>query len=300
MSQQPPRSTPIPGEPFNAPQETTPLTPSAFLGNQPGPGQFPGAGQFPGTGQFPGGQPGGQFPGSSQIPGMQFGGGMPVNMPGTVARKSGGNWGVRLIVMIIVLSIVGGIGAAVYGALKAKNAVEDAVDLSNELSNPELSGGDRSALGLTANEQFLWEGAAPGALAAVLDNGLAGQPTGFLEISLYPDYAIASAQNPTLPDHFDRFTWRTGSLDAGTPLPNDAEGATLAFTIDQMNWTALAAVAANAVATSGVEQGTISHIIVQRNIFGPTPDVIARIYINGPRSSAFIEVAADGTVIAVR
>ena len=57
---------------------------------------------------------------------------------------------------------------------------------------------------------------------------------------------------------------------------------------------------ASAVATSGVEQGTISHVTVERNIFGDTPNLIARIYVTGPRSSAFIEVAADGTVIAVR
>ncbi|MEQ1703156.1 MAG: hypothetical protein ABMA25_23875 [Ilumatobacteraceae bacterium] len=292
MSQQPPRSTPIPGEPFSAPQETAPPTPSAFLGNQPGPGQFPGAGQFPG------GQPGGQFPGAGQIPGMQFGGGLPVNMPGTV-RKSGGSWGMKLLVMFIVLSIVGGIGVAVFGALKAKDAVNDAIDLSNELSNPELSSGDRSALGLTGNEQFLWDGAAPAAIATALENGLDGQPTGFLSISLFPDYAIATAQNPALPDHFDRFTWRTGGLDAGTPEPNNAEGATLAFTIDQLNWTALATAITGAVAASGVEQGTISHVTVERDIFGDTPELVARIYVTGPRSSGYVQVAADGTMVKV-
>ncbi len=136
-------------------------------------------------------------------------------------------------------------------------------------------------LDLDANEPFLWVGDAPAAVATALDNGIAGQPTTFLEIALFPDYAIATAQNPALPDHFDRYTWRAAKVDAGTPMPNDATAATMTFSIDQMDWAALARVAADAVSISKVEQGEISHIIVARDIFGTTPDLVARIYVSG-------------------
>jgi hypothetical protein len=264
MSFQPNRSTPLPGEPFQAPQETAPPTPSAFLANQPGPGQF--------------------------------GGGTPIAVPAERPPvKKDRNWGLRLFMLMIVLSVVGGIGAAVYGVMRAKDAVDNAFDASD----PELSGNDRSELGLDSDEPFLWVGEAPAAVAAALDNAIAGQPTGFLEISLYPDYAIATAQNPSLPDHFDRYTWRAANVDAGTPMPNDAAAATMAFSIEQMDWAALARVAADAVSISKVEQGEISHITVARDIFGDAPDLVARIYVSGPRSSAFVQIAADGTVIQV-
>ena len=264
MSYQPSRSTPLPGEPFRADQETAPPTPSAFLANQPGAGQF--------------------------------GGSTPTNMPAERPTvKKDRNWGLRLFRLLIVLSVVGGIGGAVYGVMRAKDAVDKAFDASD----PELSGSDRSELGLDGSEPFLWVGEAPTAVATALDNGIAGQPTSFLEISLFPDYAIATAQNPALPDHFDRYTWRAANVDAGTAMPNDAEAATMTFSIDQMDWAALARVAADAVSISKVEQGEISHITVARDIFGDAPDLVARIYVSGPRSSAFIQIAADGTVIQI-
>ena len=47
-----------------------------------------------------------------------------------------------------------------------------------------------------------------------------------MKIGLYGDYAIATAQNPTLPDHLDQYMWRTGTLGAGSPQPSDAAAAT--------------------------------------------------------------------------
>ena len=50
---------------------------------------------------------------------------------------------------------------------------------------------------------------------------------------------------------------------------------------------------------SGVEQGAVTHVSVGRNTFSPELAVVIRVYVNGPRSSAYIEADANGTVIAV-
>lgn len=252
-------------------------TPGAFLGGQM-PGQMP---QMPGL--------------SGQMPGMM---GSPIAFQKPRRSVLG-----MLVTLIIVLGTLGGIGAAIWGVMKANDAVNsatDAVDHANDVSDKKLNQVDLTALGLTGGEQFLWSGAAPAAMAAAFDNGIDGQPTNFLEISYYADYSFATAQSTSQPDHFDQYSWRTGVLGSGSPQPNDAEAANKTFTIDQMNWSAIAAVAADAVNVSKVEQGTISHIIIQRDDFTDGSPLIARIYVSGPRSSAYIEVGADGTVLAVR
>mgnify|MGYP000924577127 CR=1 FL=1 len=254
------------------------------------------------------GAPGMPYAGGPPTPGAYLGGQMPGQMPvmpGQMPGMLGGpvaftkprrSVGGILIMLIILAGTLGGIGAAIWGVMKANDAVNHATDLTDK----HLSSNDRAKLSLPGNVQYLWDAGAPAAIATAFDNGIDGQPTNFTQISLYSDYAFATAQNTTLPDHFDQYGWRTGSLSSGAPQPNDADAATLTFTVADMNWNALAAVAADAVNVSKVEEGTISHIIVDRDDFSDSHPLIARIYVSGPRSSAYIEVGADGTVIAVR
>jgi hypothetical protein len=154
-------------------------------------------------------------------------------------------------------------------------------------------------LGITGNEQYLFEGAAPAALMTVVDNGIAGQPTAFTEIGLYSDYAIATAQNPTLPDHLDQYMWRTGTLGSGSPQSNDAEAPSKVFTVADVQWSAIGGLVANAATLSKVEEGVVSYVLISRDSFTAGGPVAIRVYVNGPRGSAYIEAAADGTVIAV-
>jgi hypothetical protein len=134
---------------------------------------------------------------------------------------------------------------------------------------------------------------------ATVDNGIAGQPTAFTQVGLYSDYAIATAQNPTLPDHLDQYMWRTGSLGSGDPQSNDPDAASKVFTVADVNWAAIGALTANAASLSAVEQGEVSYVLVSRDSFTEGGPVVIRVYVNGPRGSAYIEAGADGTVIAV-
>lgn len=73
----------------------------------------------------------------------------------------------------------------------------------------------------------------------------------------------------------------------------------MAFTVDAVDWVAISNLVADAVRISKVEQGEVSYLIVQRDTFTAELPMVVRIYVNGPRGSAYIQAAADGTVINV-
>ncbi len=280
MSFQPPyppgppagRSTPIPGS-------SGALTPSEFLGSTPTPTDIPGSAPQPTPNPY------------------QYG------TPSQPVRKKSRNWGFSFMMLIIVGSTLLGIGAAVWGVMKANDAVDkanevtnDAVDLADEYTDPHLSDNDRAALSLTT-EQYLWEGAAMYQLVAAFDKGIVGTPTMFTEVDFYSDYGFAVAQNPQLPDHLDRYGWRVGQIDAPEPMSNDADAPSKVFSISDMDWAVLATVVAEAPQLLNVEQGELIYVSVSRDVFAEGNPVVARIYISGPRSSGYIEVGADGTVL---
>ncbi len=275
-SGQPPRSTPIPSDMFQAPQDMpgngAPPTPAAFLGNQSSQPQMPY----------------GQMPAMPHIPEMASAAFM-------APRRSRSG----LLTLFILLMVLVPVGIGAWAVYKAVNTVNKAIDTTDDLVDSHLSDNDRTALGLSGNEQNLFEGAAPAALVTALDNGLPGQPTAFTEIDLYGDYAIATAQNPTLPDHLDRYMWRTGTLGSGDPQTNDADAPSKVFTIADVQWNAIGSLVAQAAALSNVEQGEVSYVLVSRDYFTDGAPIKIRVYVNGPRGSAYIEAAADGTVIAV-
>ena len=240
-------------------------------------------------------------PMQEQVPptvGAFLGGNTPTQSAFVAPRRTR-RWGATIISLIIVAGIVAGIGAAVVGVMRAKDSVDNALNQSNELSDPNLSNNDRAALGLTGNEQTMFEGAAPGAVAAAFDTGIPGEPTMFLDMLLYPDYAFATAQNSTLPDHFDQYGWRTGTLGSPSPEQNDAAATNAVFSIDQVNWAGLSALVTGAVDLTAVEQGAVTHVSVSRDTFGADLPIVIRVYVSGPRSSAFIEADAYGTVIQI-
>lgn len=208
-------------------------------------------------------------------------------------------WGATIIMFIILGGMAAGVAVAVFAIVKAKDSVDNALNQSNELSDPNLSNNDRATLGLTGNEQTMFEGAAPGAVAAAFDTGIPGEPTMFRDMLLYPDYAFATAQNSTLPDHFDEYGWRTGALGSPSPEQNDAEAANAVFSIDQVNWAGLSALVTSAVDLTAVEQGVVTHVSVSRDTFGANLPIVIRVYVSGPRSNAFIEADANGTVIQI-
>ena len=61
----------------------------------------------------------------------------------------------------------------------------------------------------------LFAGGAADAVAAVL--ATAGQPSQFIEISLYPTYMFVAYRDPAQPDHIDERMWRDGKVGDAPP-----------------------------------------------------------------------------------
>lgn len=210
------------------------------------------------------------------------------------------NWGFWVVAFLIVVPTVAGVGAAIWGVLVAKDAVDKANDAIDEITIPDLSGngGDTGEDG-NGSEDSLLVGGGPAATVAALDAGIIGDPTNFTEIILYPEYAFAIAQDPTRPERLDRYQWQDGSVGAPSPQTNDPDAASKVFTIDAVQWDAIAALAAEAPRLAAVEEGEVTHVYVNRDVFTDVHDVVVRIYISGPRGNAFIEATPDGTVIRI-
>lgn len=259
----PPRSTPIPGQ-------STPI---------------PGTGPAGAGNQFHGVPTAGAFLGSQGV-----------ETPPPVKVKKDRNYGFWIVAFLIVVPTVVGVGAAVWGILVAKDAVNKANDVVETISIPNFPG-DGSSSGDDGVSQLLDGG--PAATAAALDAGIPGDPTNFIEIILYPGYAFGTAQDPVQPDHIDRYQWQDGALGTPAPQTNDPDAASKVFTIDAVQWDAIAALAADAPRLANVEEGEVTHIAITRDVFTEVHDVVVRIYMSGPRGNAFIEAAPDGTIIRI-
>ncbi len=259
----PPRNTPIPGQ-------STPI---------------------PGTGpaQFHGVQTAGAFLDSHGV-----------DSPLPVKPKKDRNWGFWFIAFLIVVPTVIGVGAAVWALFAAKDAVDTANDVIDTISIPNFPGdgtgtGDGSG---DAGVSLLVDGG-PAATVAAIDAGIIGDPTNFTEIILYPEYAFATAQDPTRPERIDRYQLQDGVIGEPSPQSNDPDAASKVFTIDAVQWDVIAALAADAPRLADVEEGAVTHIAITRDVFTEVHDVVVRIYISGPRGNAFIEAAPDGTIIRI-
>lgn len=293
-----PRSTPIPsGEDFlNAPAPTS----GEFLGSpSPVPG---GRGPAGPAGPTPFAQPGTGMPfGTAPPPGApagQFGAfgqgfpGGPVPVQAMIPRQRRSGCGTVFWVFII-LSILGGIGAAVWGVFVAK----DAVDRANEISDPELSGGDREALGLPDDVETLFEGGGAAAVVQAFEDAIGQDPLMVTEILIYSDYAFAEVQNPAAPTNLDRYGWRAGEVDEPDPQRNEDDLESKLFSTDAVAWAVIPALAEGSPAALGIGDGEVTHIIITRGFNGGEP--VIRVYVNSPRDSGYLEArASTGEVLA--
>jgi hypothetical protein len=274
-----PRSTPIPGAaspwstPHSGPYAAPPEPP------RPGPAIPPGGYQPPPFGQQP-----------FQVP--------PPGSPGyqPPRRDRGFPWG-AVVALLIVLSVGVGIFATIWGLNKANDVIDDAQRQINE--GPTLNDSERKKLGVDDEDVVaLWQGAAPDALAEDLDDEIPGAPTKFAEIIIYGDYAIATAQDPTRSERIDRYTWRNGSVDNGTPQSNrdDLEGKT--FTVDEVPWAKLEALMDETQARLQIEDVNAQYFIIDKGTFGEE-GLTVRAYVSGPRGSGYAQADETGTIVTV-
>lgn len=280
----PPRSTPIPGGSTQLPGNfgaAPPPTPSEFV-SAPAPGRYQAA------------------------PAVPFGD----------SPRRGRSLGSILFVVIIFAGPVIGIGVGVWAFLRSRDASQqtdeifaDADETADSLLADEEDAlddvtlpGVQSTVFVTlapATVSLFGEGGAP-AVVAAFEAAISGEPSRFMQIILYPDYAFASAQDANTPTHVDEYPWREGAVGASSPVTLAGVGDLEAslFGASDVDWAFIARAVVEAPTMLAVEEGAVTHIIVDRSVFTDDFSVVVRVYVTGPRGGGYVEYTPAGEFIS--
>ncbi len=124
-------------------------------------------------------------------------------------------------------------------------------------------------------------------------------PLRILQAIIYPGYAFAQVQDPSIPVNVDEYQWRdTLSSPAPVTLTGDGDLEANLFSDTDVNWAAIPALVDAALAQIPIEGAEVTHVIVQRNL--PFTDTVQiRVFVNGTRSSGYLDADAQGNILAV-
>jgi hypothetical protein len=121
-----------------------------------------------------------------------------------------------------------------------------------------------------------------------------------LSAMLYPEYASFSVQDPAIAANVDNFTWRGGAVGEAQPvqLVGDGDLEAALYGAAEVDWAAISALVAEAPAAVSVEDGQVTHVVIERAL--PfSSDIRIRVFVSGTRDSGFVDGAADGTMISI-
>lgn len=152
-------------------------------------------------------------------------------------------------------------------------------------------------------------GAAADAITAI-ERAVGASPARVTDVTLYPEYVFAEAQDPEIPDHIDRYQWRDDDVPAPEPVqlsgPQEDVDAAL-FPTSSVRWQGLAEMvrAAERAALRNeplrIESPRASYVSVNRSTSSDDDGtVLVRVYISGPRRSGYVEMTATGDIRAVQ
>lgn len=302
-----PRSTPIPAPDGGQGPLLPPPTAAQFLRGQSG---------LPWTPQ-PGPDVNRVFQGAS------VGFGSTGDVPSAGGPGSGGSSGVRTVVVLIMLIAVGvGVGAAVYFGTRSGDAapaptiqplpslgvpsteLKLATTLPAPPPTPVPDGEPTLATALPAGVTSLYADGAARAVADQLELAISGDPTELTVVYLFPDYAIATAEDPQNPGRLIGASWRDGAVgDVDiTSTGSDGGGGDLSaqrFTEGDVDWEAIAALVPQATGLLHIPDGQVSYVAVQRIGVGNPPPIVIDVFVEGPSGRGYVEASAAGDIQSV-
>jgi hypothetical protein len=144
------------------------------------------------------------------------------------------------------------------------------------------------------------DGGAPAVMAAY-EAAISGEPARLMQVILYPDYAFATAQDANNLAHVDQYPFRDGVVGASAPveLVGGGDLESNLFNLTDVDWTFIARAVAEAPGlVPQIEEGAVTHIIVERSPFTPDFAVEVHVYVGGPRGSGYLRYTPTGTFIA--
>jgi hypothetical protein len=128
---------------------------------------------------------------------------------------------------------------------------------------------------------------AVGALAKVMGGNKVSN------LTLYPDFATATAPAKSVKNGFDDFTYRNGVATRDGPDTVDADRAVL--DLDAVNWDALPALWQRAEKELGVAKPTMRYIVVDTDIIDGTAEF--KLYLSDDYGAAYLLANLDGEVL---
>jgi hypothetical protein len=129
--------------------------------------------------------------------------------------------------------------------------------------------------------------------------GATGGVAKFLELNVYPKYAIAQIQDPKKHENVDGYELRSGSVEQTGPVkfigrpPTAKDLDFICVDGATVDWAKVPVMVKDAVQRIQIEGGHVSHMIFKRNL--PfKKDAVWRVYVDGERRSGSVEYGIDG------
>ena len=261
-------------------------------------------------------------------PSSPMGFGLPTDAPPPVTGSPGRSWGAIALVIILFAGPIVGLGVGVWAFLRSREtadqadqAIEDAQQTVDSLLQQAQDEIDAiSVPQVTVPDMTLPAAAAPVPRSAVRPLRLRCSPTaarprssprstlrsaasraGSCRCSSIPTTRSSVPRTPTSPI---TSTSTRGATAWSVPRARSrwwapAISRRTCGTPTEVDWTFLARAVAEAPGLTTVEEGAVSHIIVDRSVFTPDFAITVKVYVTGPRGGGYVEYTPTGELIQV-
>ncbi len=124
-----------------------------------------------------------------------------------------------------------------------------------------------------------------------------GKPIMAKQLVLYQYYATLEAQNPKNLEHVDSYKLWANKVERpeAVRLGSDKKQlGQLLFSLEDVDFKLVSKLTKQALSELKIEEGKITHVMLERDSFNAKRDPIWRVYVNGSRESGFVEFSVTG------